>query len=161
MLTYRCVGITYTLTCPLSCRDCINSSSPKATGKMQPEVASEYVKTIARHSKAICFTGGEPMLYYNEVLPLVREASSLGLNVSLVTGAGWVRTDKEHIARERLLGLRDAGLEALFISWDIYHEEFSPAENALLLLNIAKQIGLKAIARGVTPGSKPITDFEE
>src|SRR5882757_6937896 len=161
MINYRCIGLTYTLTCPLSCRDCINSSSPKAKGKMQPDVASEYIKTIARYSEAICFTGGEPMLYYNEILPLIREANALGLNVSLVSGSGWVRTDKAHIARERIYGLKEAGLTALFLSWDVYHEEFSPAENVHLLLDLAKEAGLKAIARGVVPASKPSSRFEE
>ncbi len=161
MLNYRCIGLTYTLTCPLSCRDCINSSSPQAKGKMDPVLASHYIKIISRHSKAFCFTGGEPMLYYNEIRPLIREAADLGLSVSLVTGAGWVRTDKSHIARERIFGLKEAGLQTLFISWDIYHEEFSPAENALLLMELAKEAGLPALARGVTPATNPKSQLEE
>ena len=161
MIRYRCFGLTYTLTCPLACRDCLNSSSPKATGKMQPEVASEYIKVIARYADALCFTGGEPMLYYNEILPLIREAKALGLIVSMVTGAGWVRTDKEHIARERIFGLKEAGLDGLIVSWDVYHEEFAPPENALMVLNLAEQAGLTKFVRGVLPATGAVARIQE
>ncbi len=160
MLDYRVIGLIYTLTCPLACRDCINSSSPKAKGKMEPAVASEYLRTIAQYSKGVCFTGGEPLLYYNEVLPLIREAKALGLVVTLVTGAGWVRVNKAHIARERIFALKDAGLDALFISWDVYHEEFSPPENALLLIDLAKEAGLDRHVRGVKPATGAVARIE-
>ena len=158
---YKVVGLMYTRTCPLACRDCIVESSPKVREKMQQSVASNLIKTIPKYSDAVCFTGGEPMLYYNEVLPLIYEAKALGLVVTLVTGAGWVRTNKEHIARERIFGLKEAGLDGLFISWDVYHEEFSPPENALLLLELAKQAELRTMVRGVLPATGAVARIEE
>jgi hypothetical protein len=157
MIKYSVVGILYTRTCPLSCRHCIISSSPKAKDKMKPETARALLEQIPQFCDTVCFTGGEPMLYYNEIIPLIRYAVSLGLKVTMVTGAGWVSPSKPEIALERIQGLKDAGLSMLCVSWDIYHEEYSRPENALLVIEHAKSIGLAVNVRGVVPadGAKP------
>lgn len=161
MIRYSVFGLLYTRTCPLSCRHCIIESSPKATDKMTPAMALSYIQVIPKYSDTVCITGGEPMLYYNEILPLIREAKRLGLLVSMVTGAGWVSLNKPEIARERMLGLKEAGLDNLLISWDDYHEEFSPAENALLLIEFCKEIGLAHHVRGVIPAFGPNPKIEQ
>ncbi|WP_263383334.1 radical SAM protein [Granulicella arctica] len=161
MMRYLTIGLLYTRTCPLACRHCIIESSPKVAEKMEQSVASEYIKVIARYSDQVCFTGGEPLLYYNEIIPLIREARALGLGVSLVTGCGWVSTAKPHIARERIAGLKEAGLNSLTVSWDEYHEEFSPQENALLVVKTAKEIGLPVEVRGVVNTAGPIPRIEQ
>jgi hypothetical protein len=161
MIRYATIGLMYTRTCPLSCRHCIIESSPKATDKMQQSVASEYIKVIPKFSDQMCFTGGEPLLYYNELLPLIRQAKAIGLVVSMVTGAGWVSTSKPHIARERIAGIKAAGMDSLVVSWDVYHEEFSPPENALLVLEAAKDVGLNVQVRGVMPATGPLPRIEQ
>jgi hypothetical protein len=161
MIRYATIGLLYTRTCPLSCRHCIIESSPKASGKMTPSIASEYIKVIPSYSDQLCFTGGEPLLYYNEIVPLIRQGKELGLGVSLVTGAGWVSLAKPQIARDRITALKDAGLDSLLVSWDSYHEEFSPPENALLVLSIAKDIGLPVQVRGVMSSTGPLPRIEQ
>ena len=128
---------------------------------MQQRVASEYIKVIPKYSDQLCFTGGEPLLYYNEIVPLIRQGKELGLGVSLVTGAGWVNTAKPHIARERIFGIKQAGLDSLVVSWDAYHEEFSPSENALLLLELAGEAGLSVQVRGVMSSDGPSPRIEQ
>ncbi|RRA47446.1 radical SAM/SPASM domain-containing protein [Acidipila sp. EB88] len=155
MLQYQTIGFVYTRTCPLSCRHCIIESSPKAQGKMSKRAAEQYLTTIARFSKQVCFSGGEALLYYHEVVDLIRTAKSLGLLTSVVSGAGWVRTDKAHIARERVLGLKNAGLDSVCLSWDQYHEEFSPRENAELLAALVVEHGIALTIRGVAPATQP------
>jgi hypothetical protein len=154
MLQYTTVGLLYTRTCPLACRHCIIESSPKAEGKMRQETAAEYVRTITAYSKEVCFTGGEPLLYYTEVVELIRFAVSLGLETSVVSGAGWVRVDKTEIARERVRGLKEAGLKKLCISWDQYHEEFSPRAQAELLASLAQEFEIEVVVRGVVPANR-------
>ncbi|WP_263382643.1 radical SAM protein [Granulicella arctica] len=161
MIRYSTVGLLYTRTCPLACRHCIIESSPKATEKMTQALASEYIKVVPKYSDQLCFTGGEPLLYYNEILPLIRQAKELGLGVSLVTGAGWVTLAKPHIARERIRLIKEAGLDALVVSWDSYHEEFSPPENALLVVESAKEVGLSVQVRGVMSATGPLPRIEQ
>jgi hypothetical protein len=154
MLQYTTVGLLYTRTCPLACRHCIIESSPKAEGKMRQDTAAEYLRTITAYSKEVCFTGGEPLLYYTEVVELIRFAVSLGLETSVVSGAGWVRVDKTEIARERVRGLKEAGLKKLCISWDQYHEEFSPRAQAELLASLAQEFEIEVVVRGVVPANR-------
>lgn len=148
MIHYDMVGFTYTRTCPLACRHCITESSPDAKGHMRVEQASEYIKVIPRFAKGVCFTGGEPMLYYRDILALVPQARELGLRVSMVTGAGWVRS--EGSTRARITALANAGLHHVCISWDQYHEEFSSRERPLMLARLALEAGLNVAVRVVT-----------
>ncbi|NYF80590.1 hypothetical protein HDF17_002910 [Granulicella arctica] len=128
---------------------------------MPQSVASEYIKVIPKYSDQLCFTGGEPLLYYHEIVPLIRQGKELGLDVSLVTGAGWVSTTKPLVARERIFGIKQAGLDSLVVSWDSYHEEFSPKENVLLVLALAKEIGLSVQVRGVMSSKGPSPHIEQ
>jgi hypothetical protein len=89
-------------------------------------------------------------LYTPEILALAAEARAAGLRVSVVTGAGWVKN--EAMVRSRLQALKAAGVGSLVVSWDGYHEEFAPRENALTVVRIACEIGLKVTVRTVTRG---------
>lgn len=148
MIHYETVGLSYTRTCPLSCGHCITESSPKVQGRMGLAQASEYLKVIPRFSPNVCLTGGEPFLYYQDILELVSEARGLGLNPSIVTGAGWVRGESS--TRSRMKALAEAGLHHVCISWDQYHEEFSARERPLRLARLALEAGLIVAVRVVT-----------
>src|SRR5207244_7127267 len=124
MLTYQVIGLTYTRGCPLSCSDCITESSPRAKGKMDFELALACLRAISPFCDAVSFTGGEPLLYPQEIIRLIREASREGLHSAVVTGAGWVST--ERLAQRRVGTLAEAGLSRMTISWDGYYEEHSP-----------------------------------
>jgi hypothetical protein len=150
---YDVIGLIYTRACPLACRHCVTESSPTAKGKMPLERAKAYLPAIQKFSPTVCLTGGEPLLYFRDILELTGEARSLGLEVTLVTGAGWVRG--ERLARSRIQALADAGLSAICISWDRYHEEFSSRERAVLLARLAAEAGLDVKLRSVIPAGEP------
>ena len=150
MIRHRVVGLMYTRTCPLACRHCITESSPHAKGRMTVEQARRYIPVIARFAPYLSFTGGEALLYYRDVLALAAEARAVGLEVSVVTGAGWVKN--EAMARSRLRALQAAGVGSLVVSWDGYHEEFAPRENALTVVRLACEIGLRVTLRTITRG---------
>ncbi|MGI2325478.1 MULTISPECIES: radical SAM protein [unclassified Methylococcus] len=147
MIQYDTIGLVYTRACPLSCAHCITESSPKVRGRMGLEQASDYLKTISLFSPSVCFTGGEAMLYYRDILELVSQARGLGLKTSLVSGAGWVRGESS--TRARIKALAGAGLNHVCISWDQYHEEFSARERPLLLARLALEAGLEVAVRVV------------
>lgn len=163
MKPYDVVGVIYTQTCPLACKHCITESSPAAKGRMRLDQARAYLPAILRFSPTVCFTGGEPLLYYKDILRLTREAKALGLNVSVVTGAGWVRDEKT--ARLRMQQLADAGVSTICISWDRYHEEFAPRKCAVRLARLAVEAGLDVTVRSAIPASDraddPPEEFDE
>ena len=148
MPKYKVIGLMYTRTCPLACEHCITESSPQVKERMLFQQAFDYLAAIANFSSQLCFTGGEPFLYYKEVAGLIHQATSLGLQISLVTGAGWVSDETQ--ARSRVEALAGAGLSGLCISWDQYHEAFSTPDRAVALARIAIDAGLKVSVRTVT-----------
>ena len=137
--SFNIVGLLYTRTCPLACAHCITNSSPKVKERMRFDTASDLIDTIAEFSPQLCFTGGEPFLFYREVVTLVEKARGLGLIISMVSGAGWIRSEAN--ARLRIAMLAKAGLHSLCISWDRYHEEFSTPDRAVLLARTAIDAG--------------------
>lgn len=151
MRPYEVIGLLYTRTCPLACAHCIIESSPKAADKMQFDAAMEMLPTVARYATTVCFTGGEPLLYYTEIVKLIEAAKDLGLVTSLVSGAGWVR--KRAVVEQRVARLRKAGLDKLCVSADRYHEAYSPRERAHLLIEVAQQAGINVVVRGVIPAT--------
>lgn len=153
MKNYDVVGLMYTRTCPLACKDCITESSPNAKGRMRFDQARSYLPAIAKYARTVCFTGGEPFLHYRDILQLTREAKSLGLDVTIVSGAGWVR--KEKLAQSRMQELATAGVSTICISWDKYHEEFSTANRAAMLARLAFEANLKVKVRSVIPAGDP------
>lgn len=158
MLQYSVIGLMYTRTCPLSCAHCITESAPKVKERMRLQQASDYLRVIPRFCSQVCFTGGEPLLYHREIVELTHQAKALGLKVSLVTGAGWVRG--EAAARSKLAELVDAGLGSLCISWDQYHEEFSPRERAVALARVATELGLDVEVRTIISANRPKDEFQ-
>jgi PqqA peptide cyclase len=100
-LTYRC---------PLRCAYCSNPVSLGQTAA--PMGASDWVRVI-REAEAlgvvqVHFTGGEPLLY-DELERLVAEARAAELYVNLISSG-------LPLARERLVVLRQAGLDHLQLS---------------------------------------------
>lgn len=124
---------------------------------MTVEQARRYIPVIARFASYLSFTGGEALLYHRDVLQLASEARTVGLEVSVVTGAGWVKN--EAMARSRLRELQAAGVAGLVVSWDGYHEEFAPRENALTVVRLACEIGLRVALRTITRGDGEREEF--
>ncbi|MGD9657149.1 MAG: radical SAM/SPASM domain-containing protein [Methylocystis sp.] len=142
----------YTRSCPLACAHCITESSPQVKERMRFQHARTYVQSIARFGSMLCFTGGEPFLYHREISELIAEAKSLGMETSVVTGAGWVRGEGR--ARSRIAAMVEAGLNDLCISWDQYHEAFSNRERAVMLARIAVDAGLNVKVRSVISATR-------
>lgn len=146
----------YTRTCPFACQDCITDSSPQARLKMPFEKAKSYIRAMVPFTPAVCFTGGESLLYPEDIMSLSRYARDLGLRPNLVSGAGWVNSAE--MAEKRAKELAEAGIKALVVSWDKYHEEFGHVDQPVLLARAAAEAGIHVSVRIV---SKPGECFEK
>ncbi|VVM04882.1 hypothetical protein MAMC_00256 [Methylacidimicrobium cyclopophantes] len=139
--SWKSVGLMITRRCPLACGHCVTRSSPRVQGKMAFEAAAGWIREIPRVSRKVCFTGGEPLLYPEEVRELTRLASQLGLSVSLVTGCGWAKNAER--AQRILAELAEAGLSQIVISWDPFHEPFLKKDLPLSVARAAADCGLQ------------------
>jgi hypothetical protein len=105
----------------------------------------------------VSFTGGEPLLFHRDILELVPLAREIGLEVSVVTGGGWVKDAA--MARRRVEELAAAGVGFLAISWDPYHEKFAPADTPLTLARAASEAGMAVEVRAALPAHRDLEEY--
>lgn len=88
----------------------------------------------------IHFAGGEPFYDFDRLLAIANAAKSAGLKhfEKVETNAFWAKDAAE--TRRRLQLLKDAGMQMLMISADVYHQEFVPVERCRRAADIAREI---------------------
>jgi len=91
----------------------------------------------------VSFTGGEPFLEPQLLLDLVTYASGKGLHTEAVTNCSWAESRGK--ALERLRPLAEAGLTALNMSVDDFHQEHIPVGRVKHCFDAAKELGLKPV----------------
>jgi pyruvate-formate lyase-activating enzyme len=135
------IFMIYTFRCNAECSHCYTESSPHARGKLSPSAASSIVEQGASFGKCfLVLSGGEPMLYADEVYALSRRARELGYFVAVGTNAFWAK-DRDRALR-CLEQLAEAGVKALFPSSSGFHTAFVPAERVALVQELAPEHGL-------------------
>jgi len=113
--------LTVTLGCTSSCAHCCLSCEP---GKVELRLSREEMAACVDQASAlgirgICFTGGEPVIYLADILPVMRKARGLGLYVDIRTNAAWAWSMSA--ARDVVHKMLDSGLGRLGFSYDDHH----------------------------------------
>ncbi|WP_284125078.1 radical SAM protein [Parerythrobacter aestuarii] len=119
--------LIYTLKCNYACKHCFVSSGPDRTEKMLERDAEVIIESAAACGyRVIYLTGGEVMLYYKEILRLIKKISDLGMHSILETNGSWAIDDRR--TKRRMAQLIEAGCDCIAISMDSYHEPFGGIE---------------------------------
>ncbi len=150
------VGLLLTERCNVACKHCWFSSGPEKTATMTLDEAEGYVDQACGIPTVewISFTGGEPFLLPDMLVELVGFASGRGLRTECVTNCFWA--ESEEGARSRLSGLVDAGLQAINISADDFHQEHIPFSHVGNCYRAAKSLGLKIVIMCTTSRSSAL-----
>ncbi|MEM2866613.1 MAG: radical SAM protein [Candidatus Hadarchaeales archaeon] len=144
-LTYRCTG---------ECRHCMYACSPrrgenwidpvgarKVLTKLASSFREQYPPGFSRVgvNLGLHFTGGEPFLNFPLLRMLVGMAKGLEIPATFVeTNAHWCAEEEE--AREKLLILREEGLDGLLVSVNPFTLEHVPFERARLAVKVGREI---------------------
>ncbi len=147
-MRYYLLALIYTYKCTSSCDICTYSCSPERSEKMDFEDAKRYIREAKEAGmKMIGIAGGEPFLFFDEIVELARYAKSLKLVTTLTTNCFWAQSyDK---ACEVLKILQEVGVSHLKISADDFHAKEVPYENIKNILNGAKDMNFR-LALGCT-----------
>ena len=142
MLGYQLLALAYTESCPFSCDHCIGESSPNRIGKMSIADAKRYVRS-AHEMKipGVGITGGEPFLYFHEILELIEFATGLGMKTSVITSGYWAFDPVR--AGEMMGQLVEKGLDVLAVSCDEFHQRHVPLSQLRALADLCSRIGLR------------------
>ena len=147
------MALMVTRRCNMRCAHCSVESGPELRDEpSEGELLDRVRQAAAGEVRSINLTGGEPMLRPRTVLRLVREARRLGVATSLTTNGSWGRTAAR--AQRGVRALQRAGLAALTVSVDRYHDEFQGPTPALLIARAAEETGLYVRVSLVVPAGE-------
>lgn len=136
--------LSYTMACPLRCDFCCYACHSGRTSQTMPlDMALRVVEEAAALGSVfsnVGFTGGEPLLYVDEVAAVAERAHSLGLTTTIATAAHWADSDAEADRIVAMLAAR--GLIRINISHDPSHAEWVPSANVARAAKAASRHGI-------------------
>jgi hypothetical protein len=91
-------------------------------------------------------TGGEPFVHFQLLLDVVTYGAELGAKVSCVTNGYWAKSPE--VTTDKLLQLKQAGLDSLAVSVSRFHQRFVDLECAGRALEVAARLGIKTELKG-------------
>lgn len=141
-MDYYILGLMYTYKCTGRCDICMLNCSPERKEKMPFEDAERLIYEAKECGlRIIAITGGEPFLYYHEIVKLVRLANSQDIPTSITTNCYWA--DSYEKTQQYLTTLQEAGTMSMKISLDDFHNKYVPFENIKNVMKVSKAIGLR------------------
>ena len=146
------------MACPLQCDFCCYGCHPQRTEKMPLELAFRLIKEAAELGKfsSIGFTGGEPMLFLDELLQIGRRLKGYGLPFTIATAAHWAKSEKR--AHEILEELAKVGLCRLNVSYDPSHAKFIPKKSILSAITASSH--LESLHTSLAPSTRPSSQWK-
>ncbi len=146
-------GLILSYLCNSRCKHCMYACSPKWKSDWIKEekaraILNELSDTIhAAHSgpktigvnSGLHFTGGEPFLNYESLVNMVEIASEFSIpSLFVETNCFWCVND--NITKERLVRLKNAGLNGILISVNPFVLEFVPFKRTERAVKISREI---------------------
>lgn len=134
---------TVTNKCNISCDFCAVNCGPSCDGFLSANSMKKIYDNLHHLDKVglVVFTGGEPFLYREEILKVLKHIKLSEPTFSrIVTNASWAKSYK--VAKKILQEFKDVGLTELNYSVDDFHQQFislsmiKNAVDAALDLNI-------------------------
>lgn len=140
---WRNVGFLLTYKCNAKCEFCYYNCSPQQEGLMPVDMAINAwrsLKELAGDGAKVHITGGEPFLYWEYLLEILREAKKQNPGpVDMIETNGFWATD-ESIIEDRIKILDEFGMRRLKISCDPFHQEYVGIELVRRLAKIAREL---------------------
>jgi hypothetical protein len=135
--------LNYTMTCPLACDFCCYGCTPARKEKMELKLALRLVNEAADMGKfsSIGFTGGEPLIYADEILLIGKTLRKRNLPFTIATAAHWA--EQEPQTRDLASRLVDVGLQRANISFDPSHAELISRNAAINAAQCFADLGIE------------------
>ena len=139
----KALTLFYTHKCNVTCEHCCFACGPEKEGCLGLDDARRCISGAAEAGlEAVRFSGGECLLFHDDVCQLMKNANQHGLETLLATNCFWAGTDET--TKRTLEDLTHSGLDALMVSADSFHQQSIPIDNVLRVLEQCGKIGLSA-----------------
>jgi Radical SAM superfamily/4Fe-4S single cluster domain len=152
------VGFVYNQPCPLKCDFCCHTREVVGPGRACPENVTPAVLAFATQPSVtrFAFTGGDPFLYIDEIITIMRTAREAGVTqpLQIVTSGFWAKSPE---ATDTLLAtLRALGLDLLSVSYDKQHARWVSPQQIHWIADACHHHNIALGIQGIfwTPGEK-------
>ncbi len=140
---WRSAGLLLTYKCNCACRFCYYRCSPDKNGLIPVDTAIsawQSLRTLAGDNARVHLTGGEPFLYWERLLQILKQGRKQGLGkVDLIETNGFWATDEKSTSK-RIETLDKLGMHRLKISVDPFHQEFIDIKPVRILAEVAREV---------------------
>jgi sulfatase maturation enzyme AslB (radical SAM superfamily) len=158
----RKTAFGYSTQCNIKCAHCVaaQDSIGHQNHKMDLRRARDLIDEMAgANVTAISFTVGEPLIFLNDILSLVRLCNKYGIYSRVVSNGFWAKTPEQanHIISE----LKITGLSQLRLSFSRWHQAHVNRENILNAAKSCQKFGLDYFISFVTDFSIDDDTFEQ
>lgn len=139
----KLLALAYTYKCNFKCKHCLNESGPSHSKRIGLSMAKKIARyAIKNHYETISITGGESLIFESEILKLLKYIKkNSNLSTTIFTNAYWAINFES--TYKRLLKLKEAGLNEINVSWDIFHSQYVKISNVFNLLEASNKLGIK------------------
>lgn len=137
--------------CNITCRHCAPQCGPKLKKVWDVSLLKQCISDAAKIEnlhKSVHFAGGEPFLYFQQMLELCKHARTNGFVSSIVTNGFWSRNEGR--AKAMFASLVEAGLYRIELSTDIFHQEHLPMPVIRKAIALLKSLGIPVTLRVIT-----------
>ncbi len=146
MMRFNAILFNIVEQCNIRCRHCGYADSTRTSMAQEEELMDWVTQAVDYGIKQIIFTGGEPFTQFPMLKRAVEVVHQHGGTSGAFTNSLWGKTVDE--ARETIKQL--PGLTHLYLSTDVYHLEFVPAEYVLNVIQAARELGVYRVIICIT-----------
>lgn len=145
MSNFAIVGFIYSQACPLRCNFCCHTPAVVGDGRFTPDEVARTIIEFAAQKTVIrfAFSGGDPFLFIDEIIYAMGVARDADVKqpFHVVTSGYWASSPSDTtILLDRL---KQLGMDALDVSYDVEHSRFVPKENILNIANACDNLRIK------------------
>jgi MoaA/NifB/PqqE/SkfB family radical SAM enzyme len=150
---FRSLVLVPSYDCTARCAHCYPSCGPRSGRPWDSGFVERAIRGAARLpvevlNRYVHFAGGEPFLYFAQLVKGLECARSHGFRSSVVTNGFWAVS--ERAAEAKVRALVPLGLKRVELSVDTFHQEFVPLTRIRVLLRVLRRFGLEIFLRTVT-----------
>ncbi|TKB09396.1 radical SAM protein [Desulforhopalus sp. IMCC35007] len=156
----RNIAFGYSTRCNIKCDHCVAAGEEFDLCKMDlDEAKSSIIELAAAGVTGISFTAGEPFVYFEDILELIKICHSLKIYSRMVTNSFWAKNQEQ--TDRYLADLQQAGLSQLRLSFSRWHQEHVPKENVVRAALSCQQKDLDYFVSFVSDFSAKDDPFED
>lgn len=145
-MNIKALDFLLTFKCNAHCKHCCYRAGPERRGYIPSDRALEWMGELnnIHPLNGITIHGGEPFLYFDDMLIIIKKARELGIPQRwVITNAYWAQD--QSIVNKKLRALKDAGITAITFSVDAFHQEHVPLKIIKTAIRSAVQYDLDTV----------------